>query len=389
MKIKIKVAELKRVMKIAGMFTERRSTILALTMIKFTAEDRRITVSATDLDSWADICVDGEIEADGSFLLPLRRTHALLSDMPGSAEVSFSAAPDRSVKMSISGMDMPIDIEIVALPTEDYPARLDDGDMAGVLSFKPAELLTMFDRVRFAISTELTRYYLNGVHWRIKDDKLISVATDGHRLAMYTSPFPIISAELSEILQENNCIIPRGLVESLVKILPKCVDETITVSLSESKILIKCEGLTIIAKLIDGTYPDYERVIPAYVGCHPLTVNRGQLHRFASLSSKIIKDRDYSSSVKMVAEGSSIDLEAKYYVLGHLQSRLAVSYAGKAFTMGFNPRYMAEILKALRSENVTIHAEVEKEQSRVGALIKVTSEDDPGFLAILMPMRLP
>lgn len=391
MKIEITMTEFRRVTKIAELFINRKVTIPILAMAKITAKDGRIVLSATTLDGWIDVDVTGTCHTDGEALLPLRALTRLAADLPRKENIVISRVSDIAISLKMDGAEIPIEIELDTLPVKDYPHRPEAIEAEAAMVFPGEELLRIFKLVRFAISKDPYRYYINGLNWRIKDEHLLTIATDGHRLALHKTPTtPEMQMPVyQEILRQEGggITIPRDIVDILVKVLPDD-NSRVSVLISAWWISFEWEGISIIAKLIDGTFPDHERVFPTYLDAHSVEISRAQLLRFATLSARLRLPKNDPAAVKMSIDGTSVDLKSSDSSLGLIHSRMACSYKGEPFFTGFNARYMSEILRTIRAENVTMLAPKKDAAGFSNGPVQITQADDPNYVILLMPMRV-
>ena len=239
-----------------------------------------------------------------------------------------------------------------------------------------SELKNLIDRTRFAISTEETRYYLNGIYLHAAESEGVSVlravATDGHRLARFEMPLPDGAAEMPGV------IVPRKTVGELRKLIDEA-DEAIEVSLSDSKIRFAFGQTVLSSKLIDGTFPDYERVIPSgndkvlKVDCRPFA---SAVDRVSTIAT------EKSRAVKMAVGDSTLTLSATSPESGSATEEIEVDYGGEAIEIGFNSRYLLDIAQQIEGD----HAQFTMADAASPTLVR--DIDDPSALYVLMPMRV-
>ena len=258
MKATIERAKLLRCLSHVQSVVERRNTIPILSNVLIEASaDGRVRITATDLDLQVVESLDAaSVETAGAVTVQAHLLFDIARKLPDGSQVSLETADNRmTVKAGRSRFQLP------TLPRDDFPV-IAEGDLP--TSFElPARLLAeLIDRTRFAISTEETRYYLNGIFLHVSDDDqpvLKAAATDGHRLARFTVPRPEGAAGMPDV------IVPRKAVGELRKLLEESLDGNVQVDLSASKIRFTLGGeggVVLTSKLIDGTFPDYSRVIP-------------------------------------------------------------------------------------------------------------------------------
>lgn len=236
---------------------ERRNTIPILSNILLCAEGDRLTLRATDLDIQAETGLPCEVAEPGAITLPAHTLSDIVRKLPAEATVAFeSVKPDHDRMVVKSGRSR---FTVQSLPESDFP-DITAGEFSHRFTLPAKDFAAAFGQVEFAISTEETRYYLNGIHMHTLpvdgQTKLRAVATDGHRLSRIELPAPEGSAGMPAV------IVPRKTVAELGR-MAKDQDGEITLEFSANKIRATIGASTLTSKLIDGTFPDYQRVIPA------------------------------------------------------------------------------------------------------------------------------
>src|SRR5215469_6658350 len=255
MKLIIERAALLKALGHVQSVVERRTTIPILSNVLLSATAGRLALSATDMDLEIIERVPGQIEREGRTTAPAHTLYDIVRKLREGAQVEIEASGERNAMVLRSGRST---FTLQCLPPEDYPVMA-SGELPHNFGLPASELRTLIDRTRFAISTEETRYYLNGIYLHAtKADEvpvIRAVATDGHRLARMEMVLPEGAAGMPGI------IIPRKTVLELRKLVEES-DEEIEIALSETKIRFSTGSATLTSKLIDGTFPDYDRVIP-------------------------------------------------------------------------------------------------------------------------------
>ena len=291
--------------------------------------------------------------------------------LPEGAQVELHAASANQLTLS-SGRS---NFKLGCLPVEDFP-KMPEGDLKHTFRLSAADLRTLIDRSRFAISTEETRYYLNGIYLHTTKMKnvevLRAVATDGHRLARVEMPAPAGASGIPGI------ILPRKTVGEVRKLIEESAGE-IEIALSESKVRFTFDGVIIASKLIDGTFPDYERVIPAgndRVLEVDTRVFAAAVDRVATISS------EKSRAVKVSLAPGHVVLSANSPEAGSATEELEAKYDGALLDIGFNARYLLDILQQVEGDG----ARFQLADSTAPAIIQDVS--DSSALYVLMPMRV-
>ena len=255
MKLTIERAALLKALGHVQSVVERRNTIPILSNVLFTAGRESLAFSATDLDMEIIDETPAFVDSPGQITAPAHTLYEIVRKLPEGADVSLSFTgddPRLQVQAGRSRFNLPV------LPAGDFPVMSSDG-LSGRISVDTGDLMRLIDKTRFAISTEETRYYLNGLylHTVVEDGvpKLRAVATDGHRLARVEMPLPEGAEGMPGV------IIPRKTVGELRRLLDE-TNEPVKVALSDTKVRFTFEKVVLTSKLIDGSFPDYERVIP-------------------------------------------------------------------------------------------------------------------------------
>ncbi|MBO0739357.1 MAG: DNA polymerase III subunit beta, partial [Alphaproteobacteria bacterium] len=255
MKLTIERAAFLKALSHVQSVVERRTTIPILSNVLLQAEAGRLALSATDMDLEIIERVAGDIEQEGRTTASAHTLYDIVRKLREGAQIEIETHSERNAIVLRSGRST---FTLACLPSEDYPLMV-GGELPHNFSLTTTELRTLIDRTRFAISTEETRYYLNGIYLHAtKADEvpvIRAVATDGHRLARMEMVLPEGAAGMPGV------IIPRKTVLELRKLVEEGEDE-VQVGLSDSKIRTVVGEATLTSKLIDGTFPDYDRVIP-------------------------------------------------------------------------------------------------------------------------------
>ncbi|MBL8689172.1 MAG: DNA polymerase III subunit beta [Rhodospirillaceae bacterium] len=350
---------------------ERRTTIPILSNVMIQAASGKVSISATDMDIDIVESVPAEVKKKGSITCPAHTLHDIVRKLPDGSQVELAASDSGRVTLRAGRSTFTLQ----TLPTEEFPAL--SGDTLPHRFELPADgLRTLIDRTRFAISTEETRYYLNGIylHAAKQDgvDVLRAVATDGHRLARVEMALPEGAAGMPGV------IIPRKAVAELRKL----VEETpgpVSLSLSEAKIRFAFDGTILTSKLIDGTFPDYERVIP---------VNNDKIMTVECKSFAEAVDRvatistEKSRAVKLAVAPDTLTLSASSPENGTATEDLQVKFAASPIEIGFNSRYLLDITQQIEGDG----AEFVMADAASPTIVRDPS--DRSALYVIMPMRV-
>ena len=370
MKITIEQATLLKSLGHVQSVVERRNTIPILSNVKLSAANGHLSLNATDMDLDIVASVAADVIGTGATTAPAHTLYEFVRRLPEGAQVEMESTDGTLALRSGRANGA-----LACLPTEDFPVMA-SGDPGHVFEVPAGDLRALIDHTRFAISTEETRYYLNGVYLHVADRDgaavLRTVATDGHRLALSEGPLPDGAAGMPGV------IVPRKTVAELRKLIENTTDN-IRIDLSEAKIRFSFDEAVMTSKLIDGTFPDYQRVIPEgndkrlEADCEPFI-------KAVDLVSSIISEK--SRAVKLTIENRTMSLSASSTEQGSANCDLEVEYDGDSLEIGFNSRYLLDIAQQVRSDRLRfVFAD-----SASPTIIQDT--DDPATLYVLMPMRV-
>jgi DNA polymerase-3 subunit beta len=345
---------------------ERRNTIPILSNVLLEAGEGSLRLMATDLDLQINEQVQATVEQPGATTVSAHTLFDIARKLPEGAQVSLSAADGRMT--IVAGRAR---FSLGTLPRDDFPI-IAEGELP--TSFEiPAETLTqIIDKTRFAISTEETRYYLNGIFLHVADDVLKAAATDGHRLARVTMPRPDGAEAMPDV------IVPRKCIAELRKLLDE-VDGSVGVSLSSTKIRFDLGQAILTSKLIDGTFPDYSRVIPTgndkILKIDPASFMEG-VDRVSTIAT------EKTRAVKMALDRDKITLSVTSPENGTAAEEVPGDYASASFEIGFNSRYLLDILGQIDGDLVEVHL------ADAAAPTLIRENDKAAALYVLMPMRV-
>ncbi len=359
---------------------ERRNTIPILSNVLLRADPGAdggvLALSATDMDLEIVEQVPSRIERPGRTTAPAHTLYDIVRKLREGAQIEIDASGERSAMVLRSGRST---FTLACLPPEDYPVMA-SGDLAYNFTLTAGELRSLVDRTRFAISTEETRYYLNGIYLHTtKNDEvpvMRAVATDGHRLARVEMVMPEGAAGMPGI------IVPRKTVIELRKLVDESEDE-IQVSLSETKIRFATGEAALTSKLIDGTFPDYDRVIPSNndkileVKCKEFAE---AVDRVSTISTE--KSRAVKLAIVPGANGGSLAVSATSPENGTAVEEIDATYLAEPMEIGFNSRYLLDITAQIDGEG----AQFAMSDSASPTIVR--DRADPSALYVLMPMRV-
>jgi len=348
---------------------ERRNTIPILSNVLIEANAGGMKIMATDLDLQIVEEFDAAVDTPGATTVSAHTLFDIARKLPEGSQVSLTAADG---KMLITAGRARFNLS--TLPRDDFPV-IAEGELPTKFEMPAAILRQIIDKTRFAISTEETRYYLNGIFMHVTDDAtpvLKAAATDGHRLARVTFPRPEGAEGMPDI------IVPRKCVGELRKLLDE-VDGSVEVSLSSTKIRFGLGTAVLTSKLIDGTFPDYSRVIPTandkLLTIDPKAFKQG-VDRVATIAS------EKTRAVKMALDKDKITLSVTSPENGTAAEEVSGDYSASGFEIGFNARYLMDILDQIEGDSVEVHL------ADAAAPTLIRENDKSPALYVLMPMRV-
>ncbi|MBR2136926.1 MAG: DNA polymerase III subunit beta [Alphaproteobacteria bacterium] len=351
---------------------EKRNTVPVLSNVRIEAGKNGISFKATDMDTEITETVDATILENGAITAPAHMLYDIVRKLSDGADVELTY-PDEKDQLSIASGRSKFSLSTIGV--EDFPIITADS-LPTNFAIKRDELKDVIDRTQFAASTEETRYYLNGLYIHPKQEGetkvLRIVATDGHRLACVESPLPDGAANM------NGVIIPRKTVAEVRKLLDDTSAETVQISLSDSKIRFTMEDIILASKLIDGTYPDYERVIPTD-NDKILELNVKELAKAVDRVS-VVAER--TRAIKMITNKNHVIVTTSSPDLGSAIEEIEASYDNESLEVGYNFRYLLDILAEIKGET----AQFSFRDSASPSVIHDTS--DSSAIYVLMPMRV-
>lgn len=353
---------------------ERRNTIPILSNVLISADAEGLRMRATDLDLEVTERVPAHTADEGAITVPCHLLHDIVRKLPDGSEVSLRTGEKDGVTVSAGRSNF----RLQTLPEVDFP-DLTAGEFTHSFAMPAAELAGMIERTAFAISTEETRYYLNGIYMHVTEGTLRAVATDGHRLARAEVEAPEGTEGMPGI------IVPRKTVGEVQKLLGGAEkggegeQAMVRVELSDAKIRFSLGDTVLTSKLIDGTFPDYQRVIPT-ANDKALTLDR---HGFASAVDRVATvSSERGRAVKLAIKDGQMTLTVNNPDSGSAEEELAVGYDDDPIEIGFNARYLLDIAGQIGGEEAVFML------NDSGSPTLIRDKGDETALYVLMPMRV-
>jgi DNA polymerase-3 subunit beta len=372
MKVTIERAELLKSLGHVHRVVERRNTIPILANVLVRAEKSALSLKATDLDLEVIESIAAEVAPAGSTTVPAHMFYEIVRKLPEGSQVVLESSSDRAVLAVRAGRSR---FTLQTLPESDFP-DLAAGDMTHKFALAGADLKRLIDKTQFAISTEETRYYLNGIYLHVagsgKSQTLRAVATDGHRLAQTDLPVPAGAAGMPGV------IVPRKTVTEVQRLIEDSGAE-VGIELSSAKIRFSIGDVVLTSKLIDGTFPDYARVIPSG-NDKELVVDKKDFEAAVDRVSTVSSER--GRAVKLSLSGGKLILSVTNPDSGSATEEIEVDYDGDPIDIGFNSRYLLDIAGQLDGEVAVLRL------ADPGSPTLIEDKDAKGSLYVLMPMRV-
>ncbi|MSP46087.1 MAG: DNA polymerase III subunit beta [Xanthobacteraceae bacterium] len=372
MKVTVERAALLKSLGHVHRVVERRNTIPILGNVLVRAEKSALSLKATDLDLEVIESIAAEVAPAGSTTVPAHMFYEIVRKLPEGSQVVLESFSDRAVLAIRAGRSR---FTLQTLPESDFP-DLAAGDMTHKFTLAASDLKRLIDKTQFAISTEETRYYLNGIYLHVagsgKAQTLRAVATDGHRLAQTDLSVPAGAAGMPGI------IVPRKTVTEVQRLIENN-DAEVTTELSSAKIRFSIGDVVLTSKLIDGTFPDYQRVIPSG-NDKELVVDKKDFEAAVDRVSTVSSER--GRAVKLSLTGGKLTLSVTNPDSGSATEEIEVEYDSDPIDIGFNSRYLLDIAAQLDGEVAVLRL------ADPGSPTLIQDKDAKGSLYVLMPMRV-
>ncbi len=372
MRLEIERGDLLKALGHVTSVVERRTTIPILSNVFLKASGSTLQFKATDLEREVSESVDAKVQTPGALTVPAHILHDIVRKLPEGAQIDIRRDGDKERLTLTSGQSR---FSLQTLAAEDFP-DLAVGEMGHEFTIDAGDLKRLIDKTRFAISTEETRYYLNGIYLHTaetgKAKTLRAVATDGHRLAQVELPLPKGADGMPGV------IVPRKTVHELAR-LTEDASAKVKVSVSQTKVRFEIGPVVLTSKLIDGTFPDYGRVIP-HANEKELKVDKAAFSEAVDRVSTIASER--GRAVKLNLAKDKLTLSVNNPEGGSATEEIGVDYGASPLEIGFNARYLLDIAGQLENDEARFLL------ADPGSPTMVCDGNDKGALYVLMPMRV-
>lgn len=370
MKIAVDRSVLLPALSVVGGVVERRQTLPILGNLLLTAEDGLLRLKGTDLEIEISSTAVAEVEESGAVTLPARKLIDICRSLPEDAQIQIKAQTERASVTSGRSRFM-----LSTLPAADFPAMEVPPARIG-LRMERETLHRLLEKTSFAMAQQDVRYYLNGVLLELSTERAVAVATDGHRLAKVVAALASDGEGLG--VEPQQVIVPAKTVLELKRLLGSAQDE-IQIELSDRTLRVALGKTLVVSKLVEGQYPDYNRVIPADLERHA-TIDRdrlkGALQRTAILSNEKYK------GVRVTFDTGRLGLQTQNPEKEEAEDEIEIEYEGESVSVGFNVAYVLDVLSAVDAETV----EIRFRSAESSAVWQGLGAEDEIF--VIMPMRL-
>ena len=375
MEFKINSTDLLKALSHIHGIVEVRHTLPILSNIILEAKDDKLILSSTNLDIYCSDKIKAEVLKSGEVSVSAVTFFEIIKRLPSGSEVLMTMEEGENEIRLTCGRSK---FNLSTLKTDDFPI-ISDNDLSTNFVLSADELIRIIDKTKFAVSNEETRYYLNGIFLHKAERNSIqflrAVATDGHRLAQYDIPLPQGAEDITGI------IIPKKTIYELRKVLDDANGD-VSVSLNENKIKFSFNDLKIVSKVIDGTFPDYTKVIPQNNDKSFKTNNSDLKNAIDRVSAVAANEESKSKAIKFCIENNSLSLSVESQSKGSANEIIDVNYSGDKVDIGFNSKYIIDICNEVDGDEISIGL-----SDSISPAI-ILDKTDENLFFVLMPMRI-
>ena len=375
MEFKINSTDLLKALSHIHGIVEVRHTLPILSNIILEAIDDKLILSSTNLDIYCSDKIKAEVLQSGEVSVSAVTFFEIIKRLPSGSEVLMIMEEGENEIRLTCGRSK---FNLSTLKTDDFPI-ISDSDLSTNFVLSADELIRIIDKTKFAVSNEETRYYLNGIFLHKAERNSIqflrAVATDGHRLAQYDIPLPQGAEDITGI------IIPKKTIYELRKVLDDANGD-VSVSLNENKIKFSFNDLKVVSKVIDGTFPDYTKVIPQKNDKNFKTNNSDLKNAIDRVSAVAANEESKSKAIKFCIENNSLSLSVESQSKGSANEMIDVNYSGDKVDIGFNSKYIIDICNEVDGDEISISL-----SDSISPAI-ILDKTDENLFFVLMPMRI-
>ncbi|WP_419902332.1 DNA polymerase III subunit beta [Kiloniella sp.] len=394
MNINIDAKTLKSALKNCTMAIEKDNTIPVLNCIRIRSLKGQVVLSATNMDMWIEQTIEAEIKSPGIRVFDPAPLMALLDDCGDDKTVNLLGlgGNEGTIQATVPTHDFEIQVSLEWVPLGDLPYAPDPKEQT-VIGNSAGDLATHINKVKFAISNEETRYYLNGIYFHGEEDNLVTVATDGHRMATYKSDLGGTFKAASEF---EPFILPRSAVAPILACLPvQGSNATVSYCLASKDGVAKyfrlfvADEVTITTKLIDGTYPDYKRVIPNEAGLTQISLDKTRTTRALKAFSKVAQAVKLKfPALEIHADGTGMDIKHRSEKIGDIHTRIPALTKEDIPAFGINGRLALDAIKNIDADGICMMPGIGEDARHSPIIFRGLDNQDPGFTCVTMPMRV-
>ncbi len=375
MEFKINSTDLLKALSHIHGIVEVRHTLPILSNIILEAKDDKLILSSTNLDIYCSDKIKAEVLQSGEVSVSAVTFFEIIKRLPfGSEVLMIMEEGENEIRLTCGRSKF----NLSTLKTDDFPI-ISDSDLSTNFVLSADELIRIIDKTKFAVSNEETRYYLNGIFLHKAERNSIqflrAVATDGHRLAQYDIPLPQGAEDITGI------IIPKKTIYELRKVLDDANGD-VSVSLNENKIKFSFNDLKVVSKVIDGTFPDYTKVIPQKNDKNFKTNNSDLKNAIDRVSAVAVNEESKSKAIKFCIENNSLSLSVESQSKGSANEMIDVNYSGDKVDIGFNSKYIIDICNEVDGDEISISL-----SDSISPAI-ILDKTDENLFFVLMPMRI-
>jgi DNA polymerase-3 subunit beta len=342
---------------------EKRNTMPVLSHFLLNAAKEGSTITATDIETAIRQPLEAEVQADGRLCIPARKLFEIVKELEGDVTVESEDSQWIKVSAGISSF------RLACLDPEEFPVWPEMQE-AQELTLKSDVLEGLIERTLYSAGESDTRYTLNGLLLHLKDGILIVVGTDGHRMAL-------IMTAMEQSAEEIKVIVPRKTASEVRKFLGS--EGEVIVRVGKNHILFKVGDVEFLARLIEGTYPNYDQVLPS---SNDKLVKLDRTRYIKALKRVSVMSKERSHAVKVDLESGVLKLSSSNPDLGEANDEVPAEYEGDSLSAGFNAKYLLDVLQAMSTENVTF---LLKDQLSPTLLME---EGNDNYKCVVMPMRI-
>ncbi len=375
MEFKINSTDLLKALSHIHGIVEVRHTLPILSNIILEAKDDKLILSSTNLDIYCSDKIKAEVLQSGEVSVSAVTFFEIIKRLPSGSEVLMIMEEGENEIRLTCGRSK---FNLSTLKTDDFPI-ISDSDLSTNFVLSADELIRIIDKTKFAVSNEETRYYLNGIFLHKAERNSIqflrAVGTDGHRLAQYDIPLPQGAEDITGI------IIPKKTIYELRKVLDDANGD-VSVSLNENKIKFSFNDLKVVSKVIDGTFPDYTKVIPQKNDKNFKTNNSDLKNAIDRVSAVAANEESKSKAIKFCIENNSLSLSVESQSKGSANEMIDVNYSGDKVDIGFNSKYIIDICNEVDGDEISISL-----SDSISPAI-ILDKTDENLFFVLMPMRI-